>query len=97
MGSGKSTVCKIFEILGIPVYYADDRAKWLMANEQALKKKIIILFGEKAYLKDIQKLIAQRIPVIEDHPFLNMGEDELPTPKPKQKPQQRKLQQRKRN
>ncbi len=46
---------------------------------------------EKAYLKDIQKLIAQKIPVIEEHPFLNMGEDDLPEPATKQnKPQQRK-------
>ncbi len=45
---------------------------------------------EKAYLKDIQKLIAQKIPVIEEHPFLNMGENDLPEAKPKQKPQQRK-------
>jgi len=27
IGSGKTTVCKIFEILGVPVYYADDKAK----------------------------------------------------------------------
>ncbi|MEZ4986431.1 MAG: dephospho-CoA kinase [Saprospiraceae bacterium] len=32
IGSGKTTVCRIFEVLGIPVYYADDRAKWLMQH-----------------------------------------------------------------
>ncbi len=30
IGSGKSTVAKIFEALGIPVYYADTVAKRLM-------------------------------------------------------------------
>jgi len=46
---------------------------------------------EKAYLKDIQKLIAQKIPVIEEHPFLNMGEDDLPKPVEKRKrPQQKR-------
>ena len=30
IGSGKSTVAKIFEVLGIPVFYADDAAKELM-------------------------------------------------------------------
>jgi len=30
IASGKSTVAKIFEILGVSVYYADDRAKKLM-------------------------------------------------------------------
>ena len=49
IGSGKSTVCKIFEVLGHKVYYADDRAKWLMNNEQQLKKKISNLFGNDAY------------------------------------------------
>ena len=52
MGSGKTTVCKIFEVLGIPVYYADDKAKELMTNNEALRQKIIKLFGTDAYLKD---------------------------------------------
>ncbi|RXQ89069.1 DEAD/DEAH box helicase [Ancylomarina salipaludis] len=37
---------------------------------------------EKPYLKDIQKLIAQEIRVIEEHPFLNSGDNE-PVEKPK--------------
>ena len=40
IGSGKTTVCHIFETLGIPVYYADDRAKALMIKEGNLKNKI---------------------------------------------------------
>ncbi len=50
IGSGKSTVASIFSILGIPVYYADDRAKWLMVNEPRLVAAIISLFGQEAYL-----------------------------------------------
>ena len=49
IGSGKTTVCKIFETLGIPVYYADDRAKWLMVNSPALQTGIINLFGKESY------------------------------------------------
>jgi len=49
IGSGKSTVCRIFEVLGIPVYYADDRAKWLMNHLPVLKTEIIKAFGEDAY------------------------------------------------
>lgn len=52
IGSGKSTVAKIFEILGIPVYYADDRAKWLMANQPDLVESIKKEFGTESYLKD---------------------------------------------
>lgn len=52
MGSGKSTVCKIFETLGVPVYYTDDRAKWLMSHDETLKNKIRHLFGDAAFLPD---------------------------------------------
>ena len=49
IGSGKSTVAKIFEVLGIPVYYADDASKKLMNEEEGLKEKIQIHFGKDAY------------------------------------------------
>ena len=50
IGSGKTTVCKIFETLGIPVYYADDRAKALMLEDEKLVSDIKIIFGVEAYL-----------------------------------------------
>ena len=40
IGSGKTTVCKIFEVLGVPVYYADDRAKELIQTDPVLIEKI---------------------------------------------------------
>lgn len=46
IGSGKTTVAKIFETIGIPVYYADDAAKRLMNNDPALRKKITDTFGD---------------------------------------------------
>lgn len=49
IGSGKSTACRIFATLGIPVYYADDRAKQLMNEDPDLMRKITSLLGEKAY------------------------------------------------
>lgn len=49
IGSGKSTVCKIFAELGIPVYYADDRAKYLMQHEHYLIDLIKKNFGEDVY------------------------------------------------
>lgn len=52
IGSGKTTACHIFETLGIPVYYADDRAKALMVENTALIHSIKNLFGEAAYLSD---------------------------------------------
>lgn len=52
IGSGKTTVCQIFEALGIPVYYADDWAKWLINNEETLKKGMVEIFGAEAYTPD---------------------------------------------
>ena len=52
IGSGKSTVCKVFSILGIPVYSADDRAKWLMAHDPVLKSKIVSYFGADSFFSD---------------------------------------------
>jgi dephospho-CoA kinase len=49
IGTGKSTVAKIFKILGVPVFDADVTAKFLMNNNEQLKKKILEEFGEDAY------------------------------------------------
>lgn len=49
IGSGKSVVCKIFETLGVPIYYADDRAKQLMHEDTALMAAIKDRFGADIY------------------------------------------------
>lgn len=49
IGSGKSTVAKIFEVLGVPVYYADDAAKELMNTDPQIKEAIKKIFGADAY------------------------------------------------
>jgi len=54
IGSGKTTVCRIFERLGIPVYYADAAAKRLMLEDEELKAGLITAFGRETYLPDGQ-------------------------------------------
>jgi len=49
IGSGKTTVARIFEVLGIPVYYADEAAKNLMNGDPQLKHQIIQRFGADVY------------------------------------------------
>ncbi len=49
IGSGKSTACYLFELLGIPVYYADVRAKWLMANDPAVRTQLVEAFGAHTF------------------------------------------------
>lgn len=49
IGSGKSVVCRMFQVLGIPVYQADERAKWLTEHDPILKSDIIRILGSNAY------------------------------------------------
>ncbi|SEV90626.1 dephospho-CoA kinase [Chitinophaga sp. YR573] len=52
IGSGKSTVSRIFELLGIPVYYADTAAKEIMQTDEALKTAVKEHFGAEIYGPD---------------------------------------------
>jgi dephospho-CoA kinase len=52
IGAGKTTVCKLFEEMDIPVYYADLEAKRLMNSDRNLKQKIKALLGTDAYYKN---------------------------------------------
>ncbi len=49
IGSGKTTVCRVFEVLGIPVYYADAAARTLMETDPELIAGIKKNFGGAAY------------------------------------------------
>lgn len=49
IGSGKSMVCRLFECLDIPVYYADSRAKWLTNHDPEIREKVMALLGPLSY------------------------------------------------
>jgi dephospho-CoA kinase len=49
IGAGKSIVCQVFRLLGIPVYEADERAKWLTQHDPILRADIVRLLGPEAY------------------------------------------------
>ena len=63
IGSGKTTVAKIFEVLGVPVYYADIEAKKLMNTHPLLINDIKALFGDDAYKNEIlnRAYIAEKV------------------------------------
>ncbi|MGB0929953.1 MAG: dephospho-CoA kinase [Chitinophagales bacterium] len=63
IGSGKTTITKFFATLGVPVYYADDAAKWLMQNDETLIKAIRSAFGNEIYTNE-QKLDRQKLATI---------------------------------
>ncbi len=61
IGSGKSTVARIFEELGVPVFYADQAARVLLETDPVLREKIIFHFGADTYQNGMpdRKRIAQ--------------------------------------
>ena len=64
IGSGKSFVARLFETLGIPIYYADKEAKRLMSFDKALKKDLKALLGPEAYHRNgrlNRKVVARKI------------------------------------
>lgn len=63
IGAGKSTAAKLFEFLGVPVYYADDAAKELMNIDATIREKIISSFGNETYLDNIlqRKILAKKV------------------------------------
>ena len=52
IGSGKSLICRIFSVFGIPVYDADSRAKAVMTTDGILVSQIKQEFGTLAYNSD---------------------------------------------
>jgi len=52
IGSGKTTIAKIFELLNVPVYYADEASKRLYHTDQDLIRNIKKHFGEDVYTNE---------------------------------------------
>lgn len=63
IGSGKSVVCRIFACLGVPVYEADARAKWLSNNDPDIRTEVIELLGEESFAAGTynRKYVASRV------------------------------------
>ena len=49
IGSGKTTICKVFETFGIPVFYADTVAKEIMVTDPVLVAGVKAAFGTESY------------------------------------------------
>jgi dephospho-CoA kinase len=87
IGVGKSVVALIFSKLGVPIYNADSRAKWLMAHHAQLIQEIKATFGAEAYLENGEinrRYLAEKVFIDKDniqkmnglvHP--RVGEDTL--------------------
>ncbi|WP_242921443.1 dephospho-CoA kinase [Pontibacter liquoris] len=49
IGVGKTVVCRMFALLGVPVYDADTRAKWVMQHDQALRQELKAAYGPQTF------------------------------------------------
>ncbi len=71
IGSGKTTIAKLFADLGVPVYIADVEAKKLMVNSKTIKQELIALLGEEAYSNGVlNKTYISNI-IFNDKTYLN--------------------------
>ncbi len=52
IGTGKSTICKVFASLGVPINDADELAKSIITTDLELKSELVKHFGEDTFLKD---------------------------------------------
>ena len=53
IGSGKTIVCDIFKVLGVPIYNADLEAKLIMNKSDQVRQAIIATFGDQTYQNGI--------------------------------------------
>ena len=52
LGSGKSTVCRVFSMLGIPVFNSDEQARIIMNTDPHVRQKLTKLFGDDVYMNN---------------------------------------------
>jgi dephospho-CoA kinase len=52
IGSGKTTILRIFDSLGVPIYQADERAKWLVNHNSDIINSLCSVFGDDVYLNN---------------------------------------------
>lgn len=59
IGSGKTVVCKVFELLGVPVFYADDEAKKLYLIKE-VRDLLLKKYGDNIY-KSIYEINKEKL------------------------------------
>ena len=63
IGSGKSTICRIFEVMEVPVFNADAEARRIQNEDPNIRSSMISLFGNEVYNDDglNRKLVAELV------------------------------------
>ena len=71
IGSGKTSVCRVFNVLGIPVYSADYEAQLLMNNNRQIKEGINRIAGKDLYKTGILDKMALASLIFSDEDSLH--------------------------
>lgn len=53
IGSGKSVVSRLLEIMGVPVYISDVETKLLMVSDSFIRQELVALLGEEVYVDGV--------------------------------------------
>lgn len=53
IGSGKTSVCKVFHVFGIPTFSADPAAREILDNDEGIKKRINSIAGKDLYTRGL--------------------------------------------
>ncbi|MFN7313124.1 MAG: dephospho-CoA kinase [Bacteroidota bacterium] len=70
IGSGKTTICEIFSRLNVPVYNADERARWLMHHNKKIINGVNLIFSPMAYINGELNRAHLSAMVFSDHSLL---------------------------
>ena len=49
IGSGKTTVAKIFQSFGVPIYNSDERAKHILFSNESVHQELMSIFGKEVF------------------------------------------------
>ncbi|MFM7007305.1 MAG: dephospho-CoA kinase [Flavobacteriales bacterium] len=92
IGAGKSTVARVLQKMGYPVFFSDAEAKRLYDTNPLLKKELIVLFGDDVYQSGLfqNQVLAQKL---FQNPSLKQKVSQLIHPLVRQKFEQWALQQ----
>lgn len=70
IGSGKSVVSRLLEVMGIPVYISDVETKQLMMTDTCIRSELTFLLGKEAYAGGAlnKPLLASYLSAVPDMP-----------------------------
>jgi dephospho-CoA kinase len=70
IGSGKTSVCRVFNLLGIPVFSADPEAKQIMESDEGIIRRINSIAGKNLYANGSLDRMELAALIFNDHTLL---------------------------